>query len=208
MDGVPQIFAFSMVRGVPEGRAAIVRVGLPKAWVLVEVNRISKRNVALTVLVILLALILTRVFSEQSLLRPIESLVNATNRLAGGDLGVRTGLPYRAGELGQLAESFDAMADALQTEEAERMRAQQALRTSEARYRSVAQSAKNGIIIADSKGNIVAWNEGAQETFGYAEEEVLGKPLTLLMPTRYHEAHRRGLEQFRSTGESRVIGAV
>ena len=208
MDGEPRLFAFSLLHGMAESEAPIVRVGIPSAWAFADVNRISRRNIAVMALVILVALISAWAFTEQTLVSPIESLVKATNRLAGGDLGVRTGLPYRAGELGQLAEGFDAMADALQTEEAERMRAQQTLKASEERYRSVAQSAKDTIIIADSRGNIVAWNRGAQQTFGYAEEEVLDRPLTLLMPRRYHEAHHQGLEQLRSGGNPRVIGST
>src|SRR5438876_9418197 len=61
-------------------------------------------------------------------------------------------------------------------------RAAEALRKSEMRLRSVTQSANEAIISADQEGNIIFWNSGAQAIFGYAEEEVLGKPLTILMP--------------------------
>ena len=130
MDGTPRLFAFSIVRGMPESRAPIVRVGIPRAWAFAEVTRISRRNITVMALVILVALVSAWAFSQQSLVHPIESLVNATNRLEAGDLGVRTGLPYRAGELGQLAEGFDAMADALQTEERQRKRAEEEIRLS------------------------------------------------------------------------------
>jgi PAS domain S-box-containing protein len=88
----------------------------------------------------------------------------------------------------------------------ERKQAEEVLRESEERFRSVAQSAIDAIISADGRGNIVSWNRGAQTIFGYTEEEVLGEPLTLLMPERYREAHQSGLERMQSTGESRVIG--
>ena len=94
----------------------------------------------------------------------------------------------------------------LQQEIAERQRAEKALRESEMRFRSVAQSANDAIIAADSNGNIVFWNKGAQTIFGYAEAEVLDKPLTLLMPPRYRDTHRRGLERMRTTGEAHIIG--
>src|SRR5215471_8228045 len=94
----------------------------------------------------------------------------------------------------------------LQQEVAERQRAEEALRESEMRFRSVAQSANDAIIAADSSGNIVFWNKGAQAIFGYAEAEVLEKPLTLLMPPRYRDTHRRGLERMRTTGEAHIIG--
>jgi PAS domain S-box-containing protein len=88
----------------------------------------------------------------------------------------------------------------------ERMRAQEALRASELKFRSVVESASDGMIVADSAGSIVAWNKSARTIFGYDEEEVLGQPLTRLMPERYRDPHRRGLEQFRATGKARVIG--
>jgi len=88
----------------------------------------------------------------------------------------------------------------------ERKRAEEALRASEERFRSLAQSANDAIIIADNAANIISWNIGAQSIFGYLEAEVLGRPLSLLMPERHRDAHQRGLERFRLTGKSQVIG--
>ncbi|MCH7923727.1 MAG: PAS domain S-box protein [Nitrospinae bacterium] len=88
----------------------------------------------------------------------------------------------------------------------QRKRAEGVLIESEERFRSVTQSATDAIISADSRGNIISWNKGAETIFGYSEEEVLGKPLTLLMPERYKGDHRKGLERVLSTGESDVIG--
>jgi PAS domain S-box-containing protein len=88
----------------------------------------------------------------------------------------------------------------------ERKRAGEALQESEERFRSVAQSAIDAIIVADGKGNIISWNNAAQTIFGYGEDEALGKPLTLLMPERFHDSHRRGLDRSLSTGKSYTIG--
>ena len=88
----------------------------------------------------------------------------------------------------------------------DRKRAEEALRESEIRFRSVAQSANDAIISADSFGNITFWNKAAQKMFGYTGEEVLGQPFTLLMPERYRDAYRSGMERLRSTGESYLVG--
>jgi two-component system NtrC family sensor kinase len=61
---------------------------------------------------------------------------------------------------------------------------------------------------ADRSGTIMAWNTAAQKIFGYREEEVIGRPLTMLMPERYREAHQKGIERMSSNGESRVIGST
>lgn len=88
----------------------------------------------------------------------------------------------------------------------ERKRSDDALRESEMRFRSVVQSATDGIVLADGHGNIIQWNEGAQGIFGYTEAEVLTKPLTILMPENYREAHQHGVERIRAGGEPHIIG--
>jgi PAS domain S-box-containing protein len=88
----------------------------------------------------------------------------------------------------------------------ERGRAREALQESEARFRSVAQSAHEAIISADHQGTMLFWNKGAEAMFGYQEDEVLGRPLTMLMPERYREAHQAALSQSTDGKNSRVIG--
>jgi PAS domain S-box-containing protein len=86
--------------------------------------------------------------------------------------------------------------------------AQESLTDIEARLTSVVQSTPDALILANAEGHIVFWNAGATSTFGYSEEEALGQPLTLIMPTRYREAHARGLRRICETGESRLIGTT
>ncbi|MGH7848207.1 MAG: PAS domain S-box protein [Candidatus Binatia bacterium] len=87
-----------------------------------------------------------------------------------------------------------------------RTRGKEVLRESELRFRSVAQSANDAIIVADDRGYILYWNEGAHAIFGYDEKDVVGKPLTLLMPARHTEAHASALERLSATGKSTMIG--
>ena len=87
-------------------------------------------------------------------------------------------------------------------------RQSETLRESEMKFRSVAQSANDAIISAGLQGNIIAWNKGAEDIFGYQEQDVLGKPLTILMPERYRGQHQEGLDRMRETGQARVIGKM
>jgi PAS domain S-box-containing protein len=64
----------------------------------------------------------------------------------------------------------------------ERSRAEAALRESEMRFRSVAQSANDAIVSCNKYGLIIAWNKGARSIFGYVEEEMLGNALSLIVP--------------------------
>lgn len=96
--------------------------------------------------------------------------------------------------------------DELHREISERRRAEEALRASEARFRSVVQSANDAIILADHHGDIITWNQGAEAIFGYGAAEVIGKPLTMLMPERYRQAHERGMERLRTTRRPQLMG--
>ncbi|MCP4993451.1 MAG: diguanylate cyclase [Gammaproteobacteria bacterium] len=80
------------------------------------------------------------------------------------------------------------------------------LRESELRHRSVTQTANDAIISADSEGNIIFWNKGAQAIFGYEKEDVLDKPVTMLMSERYREMHNEGIERLRATKKLRSGG--
>src|ERR1035437_8329227 len=88
----------------------------------------------------------------------------------------------------------------------ERKRAEEELRTKELRYAAVVTSAPNAIVIGDAAGRIVGWNPSAERIFGYAETEVIGQPLTLLIPQRFQDRHLDGMKRVQSGGERRVIG--
>jgi len=81
-----------------------------------------------------------------------------------------------------------------------------ALRESEAKFRSVMESAIDAIISADVNGNIRAWNSAATALFQYTEEEVIGQPIELIIPKRFRKSHSEGLRRVSSGGASRVIG--
>jgi PAS domain S-box-containing protein len=98
------------------------------------------------------------------------------------------------------------IAEQLKLELAERRRVEESLRLTEERFRSVAQTAGDAIITIDTRGKIVFWNHAAEEIFGYSADEAMGKVLTFIMPERFREAHREGLERIISTGESGIIG--
>jgi PAS domain S-box-containing protein len=97
---------------------------------------------------------------------------------------------------------------ALQREMGERQQAVAALRTSEERFRAITESANVAIISADSAGNIVSWNARAEAIFGYTAAEVLGAPLTCLMPERYHASHVQHFTAWATTGTSRLLGTT
>lgn len=89
----------------------------------------------------------------------------------------------------------------------EEFRQQQAeILESEERFRSIAQTENKAIISVDSCENIISWNNGAQNIFGYSKEEMLGKSLTSLIHEEYRSAYRKELELISSACKSNVFG--
>jgi PAS domain S-box-containing protein len=78
----------------------------------------------------------------------------------------------------------------------------------EQKFRSVTESAIDAIISADCEGRIMSWNGAATRILGYTEEEALGRRLELIIPERFHEAHRRGMARYTATGKGRIIGTT
>lgn len=96
----------------------------------------------------------------------------------------------------------------LKDEVAAHQRDKEALHYSEVKFRSVIESATDAIVLADGENRITGWNRGAQSVFGYASAEILGSPVTRLMPQRYHQAHEQGLRRFHATQEVHIVGRV
>jgi signal transduction histidine kinase len=114
VDGIPRLFAFTPLSGVPGGEDVYVSIGIPAAIAFADANRVLARHLAGLGLVTVLALAAAWFGGDLFILRWINMLVSATKRLSAGDLSARTGLSYGKGELSQLAHAFDEMAESLE----------------------------------------------------------------------------------------------
>ncbi len=81
-----------------------------------------------------------------------------------------------------------------------------ALQDSNERLRSIIDSAVDGIVVIDTKGRIEAFNHAAQRLFGYPASEVMGRNISMLMPSPYHEEHDGYLSRYLATGTAKIIG--
>jgi two-component system sensor kinase FixL len=83
---------------------------------------------------------------------------------------------------------------------------EQALRGSEARWRAIVESAVDGIVVIDARGQVEAFNRAAERLFGYAAHEVVGQNVNMLMPAPFHAEHDAYLARYRATGIQKIIG--
>ena len=88
----------------------------------------------------------------------------------------------------------------------ERKLAEETLLASEERFRSVTQSANDAIIISNKLGTILGWNKGAEKIFGFANTEIIGKSLELIIPPDYREKHYTGMERLVAESDRHIVG--
>ena len=85
-------------------------------------------------------------------------------------------------------------------------RAEFALHEREARLRSILETAPEAIITISDHGIVESFSASAEKLFGYEQSEVIGRNISMLMPSPYQEEHDGYLERYRRTGERRIIG--
>ena len=84
--------------------------------------------------------------------------------------------------------------------------AQAAVKDREERLRAILETAVEGIITIDERGIIESVNAAAERIFGYSAKEIIGKNVSLLMPSPHRAAHDGYLENYLRTGHAKIIG--
>jgi PAS domain S-box-containing protein len=83
----------------------------------------------------------------------------------------------------------------------DRKRAEQELKVSEEKHRVIVEAASDAVISMDESGGILLANPATARIFGYDPVELIGKPLTVLMPEFMRKLHEAGFRRYLATGE-------
>lgn len=97
--------------------------------------------------------------------------------------------------------------NSLRNEIAERKKAEEALRKSETMLQSLFASAPDATILVDEQGRIMRVNRQVEALFGYSQEELLGKSIDILLPSRLRTVHSRHRAKYISEMRVRTMGA-
>lgn len=84
--------------------------------------------------------------------------------------------------------------------------AQEELKARDEKNRAILATTHEAFVGIDESSTICEWNEQAHATFGWSQEEAVGRSLTeTIIPEKYREQHQRGIEYFLATGEGPVL---
>lgn len=149
-----------------------------------------------------LALLLVMFFwvgFHRSVMQTIAHLEKSSQKMLDG-APAETILLETHDELGRVANSFNLIIGRLFE--------------SESKYRGILDVAAEAVVSVDEDQRVIFFNQAATEIFQYSKEEILGKPLDLLIPMKFRTAHHGHIESFggdkdssrRMGNRSEVIG--
>jgi PAS domain S-box-containing protein len=100
-------------------------------------------------------------------------------------------------------EALESVASTV-TQGVERKQAEEKLRESEERFRTVAESASDAIVTIDEESRILFVNPATEKIFGHSAPSLVGQSLTILMPDYLRHVHSAGIKRYVETGRKHV----
>jgi PAS domain S-box-containing protein len=115
-------------------------------------------------------------YIARGLARPLESLTATAEKIKQGDLSQRASTDSRVKEIDRLAFTFNDMVSSIREG-----------RREIERLANITESSADAIMSTDEEGRITSWNRGAEQMFGYAKEEILGRHFHEIVPEELME---------------------
>jgi two-component system phosphate regulon sensor histidine kinase PhoR len=180
---------------VDDALVGIVRVARPTAAVDSSLSGIT-RSILIAVVITAAAAAGLSLAIGSTVMRPLGRLAQAARRIASGNLAERV-RPRPSGEVGELADAFNDMAESLQKLVAA---------ASQERERLIAalNSSVDAVLAVDAEGRVTFANQAAERLFERSQEDLVGKPFVWAMPNEeVIEALRITRQEGR--GETRLV---
>jgi two-component system nitrogen regulation sensor histidine kinase NtrY len=133
-------------------------------------------------LIVLLSAVWIGLNFANRLVAPIRRLIGAANLVSAGNLYIQVPVRGSEGDLAQLGESFNTMTQELRTQRDDLVRARDVMDSRRRFTEAVLAGASAGVIGIDPQERISILNRSAEKLIGHAESDVLGKPVTEVIP--------------------------
>ena len=85
-------------------------------------------------------------------------------------------------------------------------RSEVSIRETHALFEQFFEASPDGVLVVDSKGLITRVNAQAEKMFGYSRTELLGQPIEILVPDRFHQGHERDRGNYQDAPHMRAMG--
>ncbi|MCZ3367311.1 MULTISPECIES: CHASE4 domain-containing protein [Methanobacterium] len=194
------IAGYALINDIDGKPAFILKTERPRGFYKEYQNTLSYFITSLLIICCFLAVI-TLIYLDRSILSKLSRFSKDISIIGKkGDLSTRI-LADGEDELSSLAESINGMLSRIET-------SQDQLKKSELEFRSLVELANNSIVLTDSAGKIMLWNRSAQRMFGYSENEILGKPISILFPDEYHESYQKVMDNPYNSANSQNMGVI
>jgi PAS domain S-box-containing protein len=206
----PRIYSATPIGITPGKMDLLVITGTPQTPILSSANKIFRNYLLMLLGFATVTFLSFWLLSNWIILDRVRRLVVTARNIGAGNLKARTGMGHDAGELGELARAFDAMADSLQRKETEYEQAviaerqiESELRESEDMFRSLSASSPLGIFMVDTEGRCTYANPRYRSIAQLSISELSGSSwLQIIHPYDRHQiqedwdAFVRGGENF------------
>jgi len=133
-------------------------------------------------LIVLLSAVWLGLNFANRLVAPIRRLIGAANAVSTGNLYVRVPVRQAEGDLAHLGETFNRMTQELRTQRDDIVQARDVIDSRRRFTEAVLAGASAGVIGVDGNGNVSILNRSAEKLIGRSESDVLGRPLTEVLP--------------------------
>lgn len=215
-DGIERVIGYNAPTGEYESAGIYIGITVPASSLYAAPDATLRRAYWSILAIALFGLTAAWLLASRLIWQPIARISRTARKLVAGHASARVGAPYREGELGDLARTFDEMAEASEhhNDEIRKINAEleqrvaertETLEAGEQRFRGVLESATDGFVIVDAKGQIVIVNQQTETLFGYTREELLGLSVDELLPQAMRSGHRAHREQYGAAPVKRLM---
>ncbi|MDH5472399.1 MAG: diguanylate cyclase [Gammaproteobacteria bacterium] len=147
---------------------------------------------------LLIGVLLFLLLIDRLITRRVNLLVNALKHYSSDDRSVRPELKGHD-ELNWLSKSIARLLDDIELANADIIERENKLET-------LFQTVLDAIVIISDKGILLRVNAAAEKMFGYTENELVGRNVSILMPEPHRSEHDQYLRNYKKTGVKKVIG--